>query len=380
MAELPVADLPAADPSADPLRVLMINGERGWRGGENQVALLVRGLGSAFMPITACLPDAPLAQMLTTAGCQVRPVTMRGQFHLSAVRALRRIIRDERIAVVHAHTSHAHALGLQATIGNRVPLVVTRRVDFAIGRSLIGRWKYGQRVTRFVAVSAGVGRVLEAGGVQRERIDVIHDGIDPARFAGAASTTSTLRTELGIPTDAVVFGVVAHLTDHKDHRTLLTAFAEVERARPDAWLVVVGTGELEAELKAHATTLALKRTVFTGFRDDVPNVLRGLDVGVLSSHLEGLGSTVMDYCCCGLAVVATRAGGIPELITDGVEGLLAPPRDPPALAAALLRVAGDATLRRRLGDTGRVAAAERFGAARMVAAHEALYRSLVPRR
>lgn len=358
----------------------MINGERGWRGGENQVALLVRGLGSAFLPITACLPDAPLAQTLGAAGCQVRPVTMRGQFHLSAVRALRRIIRDEHIDVVHAHTSHAHALGLQATIGNRVPLVVTRRVDFAIGRSLIGRWKYGQRVTRFIAVSAGVQRVLEAGGVERERIEVIHDGIDLARFAGAASTSSTLRSELGIPADAVVFGVVAHLTDHKDHHTLLIAFAEVEHARPDAWLLVVGTGELEAELRIQATALGLKRTVFTGFRDDIPNVLRGLDVGVLSSHLEGLGSTVMDYCCCGLAVVATRAGGIPELLSHGVEGLLAPPRDPPALAGALLRVAGDAALRRRLGDAGRIAATERFGAARMVTAHEALYRRLVPGR
>lgn len=355
------------------LRVLMINGERGWRGGENQVALLVRGLGPAFLPITACLPDAPLARALTMAGCQVRPVTMRGQFHLGALRALRRIIRDEHIDLVHAHTSHAHALGLLATIGNGVPLVVTRRVDFAIGRSLIGRWKYGRRVTRFVAVSAGVQRVLEAGGVERGRIEVIHDGIDSARFAGSGST---LRSELGIPADAVVFGVVAHLTDHKDHRTLLIAFAEVEHACPNAWLVVVGTGELEAELKIHATALGLKHVVFTGFRDDIPNVLRGLDVGVLSSHLEGLGSTVMDYCCCGLAVVATRAGGIPELITDGVEGLLAPPRDPPALAAALLRVAGDATLRRRLGDAGRIAAAERFGAARMVAAHEALYRRL----
>jgi glycosyltransferase involved in cell wall biosynthesis len=360
-----------------PLRVLMINGERGWRGGENQVSLLVRGLGPAFLPITACLPDAPLAQALTTGGCQVRPVTMRGQFHLGAVRALRRIIRDDRIDVVHAHTSHAHALGLLATIGSNVPLVVTRRVDFAIGRSLIGRWKYGKRVTRFVAVSAGVQRVLEAGGVDAERIEVIHDGIDPARFAG---NSSTLRAELGIPANAVVFGVVAHLTDHKDHRTLLTAFAEVERARPDAWLVVVGTGELEAELKALAITLLLKRTVFTGFRDDVPNVLRGLDVGVLSSHLEGLGSTVMDYCCCGLAVVATRAGGIPELITDNVDGLLVPPRDPPALAIALLHVATDAALRSRLGAAGRITAAERFGATRMVAAHEALYRRLAAER
>lgn len=368
----------AADATAsgagDPLRVLMINGERGWRGGENQVALLAQGLGPGFLPITACLPDQPLARALAAAGREVRPVTMRGQLHLGAVRALRRIIREERIAVVHAHTSHAHALGLLATLGGDVPLVVTRRVDFAIGRSLLGRWKYGKRVARFVAVSAGVQRVLVAGGVDAGRIEVIHDGIDPARFAGAGSA---LRVRHGIPAEAVVFGVVAHLTDHKDHRTLLTAFAEVERARPDAWLVVVGTGELEAELKAHAAALGLKRAVFAGFRDDVPDVLRGLDVGVLSSHLEGLGSTVMDYCCCGLAVVATRAGGIPELITDGVEGLLAPPRDPPALAAALLRVADDPALRRRLGEAGRRAAAERFGAARMVAAHEALYRRLV---
>ncbi len=354
--------------------ILHVNTEHGWRGGENQVALLVRGLGAQWPALTVCQPGSALARALRAAGQPVAELAMRGPLHLGAVRGLRRLLRTHGARALHAHTSHAHGLGVLACLGTAVPLIVTRRVDFAVGRSAFGRWKYG-RVARFAAVSAGVRGALVAGGVAAERVAVIHDGIDFARFP--VDATSPVRAEHGIPADAVVFAITAALTDHKDHRTLLTAFARVEAAAPQAWLLVVGEGELAGELATLARQLGLARTVFTGFRDDVPGILRSVDGFVLSSHLEGLGSSLMDAMHCGLPVVATRAGGIPELIDDGVDGLLVPVRDPAALAAALLRVTGDAGLRARLGAAAHQRAQARFGAETMVAAYRDLYRGLL---
>jgi glycosyltransferase involved in cell wall biosynthesis len=354
-------------------RILMLNTEHGWRGGEHQLLLLLRGLAAGPPALTVCQPASPLATALGEAGLAVLPLAMRGQLHLGAAWAIRRAMRAHGITLVHAHTSHAHSLAALACRGTGVPLVVTRRVDFPLKRGWFSRWKYATAVTRYAAVSQAVAQVLAQGGVAPERIEVIHDGIDFSRFP---PLHSTLRAEFALPAQALIIGIIAQLTDHKDHRTLLTAFAEVCRRRDDCWLFIVGHGELEGELKRLAAELELPRVVFTGFRTDIANLMRGLDIAVLSSHLEGLGSSLMDAMYCSLPVVATRAGGVPELIRDGTDGLLVGVRDAAAMAAALLRLAGDPDLRRTLGAAAHASALERFSAATMVAAYQTLYRQL----
>jgi L-malate glycosyltransferase len=355
------------------LRILMLNTEHGWRGGEHQVLLLVRGLGTEVSTLTICQPGSPLEKAVGDAGLAFLPVAMRGPLHLGAIAAIRRTLRAGAYDAVHAHTSHAHSLAAAAGIGLGIPLVVTRRVDFPLKRGWFSRWKYRSAVHRYAAVSQAVANVLVAGGVDAQRITVIHDGIDGARFPG---TPSTLRSEFGLPAGAIVIGITAQLTDHKDHRTLLDAVAILQRARSDCWLFIVGQGDLEQELKARTTALGLRQVIFTGFRTDIANILGGLDIFTLSSHLEGLGSSLMDAMHCGLAVVATRAGGIPELITDEVDGLLVGVRDSAALAGALQRLAGDPALRQRLGACAAETARQRFGAQTMVAAYRSLYQAL----
>jgi L-malate glycosyltransferase len=357
--------------SADrPRRILQLNTEVSWRGGENQVLLLASGLPAAYRSLVVAQPDSPLANASRAAGLETYEISMRGYSQLSAIHALRAIIQKQHIACVHAHTSRAHSLGALACRGTGVPLVVTRRVAFPLNRGWIARWKYCRAATRHVVVSDNVRRVMIAGGVPPERIEVIHDGIDFTRFP---PYDSSLRQELSLPADAVLVGCVAHLAESKGHRTLLTAWQRVEKRAATAWLVIVGTGELHAELQAFATLLGLHRVVFTGFRHDINNVLRGLDIFTLTSDLEGLGSSVMDAMYCGLPVVATRAGGIPELIDDQIDGLLVAVRDHDGLADALLRVIGDATLRHRLGTAASERAAARFSAELMIARYRTLY-------
>jgi glycosyltransferase involved in cell wall biosynthesis len=356
-------------------RILMINTESGWRGGENQVALLVNGLHD-FETITACQPDSPLAKRLAESGKRTEQIPMRGGFDFGAARALRRIIRSESIALVHAHTSHAHALGLLACWRTGVPLLVTRRVAFPV-RGLFSGWKYGKRVRRFVAISDEIAKLLAQARVQPQRISVIRSGIDFRRFDGAQA--STARREFGLG-DAVVIGIVAQLTGEKDHTTLLRAFAQVARAEPKARLVIVGSGACEADLKRQAQALGLDGVIFTGHRDDIANLLGAFDVFVLSSKHEGLGTSIMDAMYVGLPVVATRTGGIPELITPEHDGLLEPVGDAGALAKALTRLCRDESLRKRLGRKAGETARLRFSHDVMVDGYRKLYRDVLAQR
>ena len=182
------------------------------------------------------------------------------------------------------------------------------------------------------------------------------------RRAGAPSLQA-----LGIPDGAPVVGNVAALTGHKDHATLLEAAGIVLRRRPEARFVIVGEGPLRRELEARVREGGLAgRVVFAGFRDDVDRLLPAFDVFCLSSHLEGLGTSLLDAMAFGRPVVATAAGGIPEAVEDGSTGVVVPVRDPVALAQALLALLDDPDRRRRLGAAGRKRFLERFTADRMV--------------
>ena len=348
----------------------MINTEQGWRGGENQVLLLAKGLTDKYIPVILCPPGSRMAVAAHDAGLSVVEHPMRGQWDITAIRFIRRYLNEHPIALVHAHTSHAHSLAAFALLGRQEPLVVTRRVDFPIKRGFIARWKYGRAVTCYAAVSQGVQSVMVAGGVPAERIAVIWDGIDFERFP---KTPSSLRSELALPDGALVVGVTAHLTDHKDHNTLLRAFVTVEQQIPQAWLLIVGTGELEQSLKILAQELGLKRVRFLGFRSDINNVLRGLDIFTLTSHLEGLGSSLMDAMYCGLPVVATRAGGMPELVIDAETGLLADVRDHTGIAKALMTLLNDSARRSQMSQAAHQRAKNHFSAEHMITGYNSLY-------
>lgn len=324
---------------------------RTWRGGEQQVLYLLSGLSArGLAPRLAAPPESPLARRAREQGIEVVPLRSRGDLDLGAAAALRRAAAGADL--LHLHTGHAHALGLLATVGirPRPAVVVARRVDFPIRAGFASRLKYGPRVDRFVAVSHAVARVLEAGGVPRGRITVVHSGVDPARFAGPGNG-ERLRADLAIPRSAKLVGFVGALVPHKAPGDLLEALAGLP---PEVHGVLVGTGELETPLRRRAAADDLSgRVHFLGQRDDVPALLPAFDVFCLPSRQEGLGTSVLDAMAAGTPVVATLGGGIPEMVVDGECGLLAPAGDPEALRVLLLRVLTDRSLAGRLVAGGR---------------------------
>ncbi len=349
------------------MRVLQVDTEMGWRGGQQQLMLLLQGLqhhdrfsGEA---ITVCRPGSALAERLRACGLPYRELAMGSPWSPVAAWRLRRLAQELGADLIHAQTAHANNLGALACLGSQVHLLTSRRVDFPPR----GTWKY-RRCVRIVAVSQAVAGVLAAAGIAAERIVVIRDGTDAQRFANADRSRG--RQALGLADGEVAVLCIAALEDHKDHRTLLTAWGRIAAAHPRAHLLLAGEGSLRSALEAQAASLP--RVRFLGFREDIPDLLAAADVCTLTSHLEGLGSTVMDAMVCGVPVVATRAGGIPELIRDGEDGLLCPVGDVERLAGALGQVIADPGLRQRLGTAARHSA-QSFCAAGMVDAYVDLY-------
>jgi L-malate glycosyltransferase len=348
-----------------------VDSARTWRGGQNQVLLSARGMvARGHEVVVACQEGGPLGGRLREAGIGVASLRFRGDLSFGAAWRLHDLRLRFRPHVVHAHDPHALAATLP--VGMR-RLVASRRVDFPL-KGRLSRWKYAH-CARIVGVSRAVLGVLREGGVDEARLRLVYEGVPdrpPAEGGHAA-----LR-ELGLPGDALVVGNVAALTDHKDHDTLLRAAARVTRELPAARFVIVGEGERRDALLTLAGELGIAGQVtFAGFRTDLDRLLPAFDVFCLSSHMEGLGTSLLDAMCFGVPVVATAAGGIPEAVEDGVTGRVVPVRDPDALAAALVEVLGDETRRRALGEGARRAFLARFTAERMVAGTLAVYAELL---
>jgi glycosyltransferase involved in cell wall biosynthesis len=361
---------------------LHVNTERTWRGGEQQTLYLLQGLARRGHPVLLCAQaGSPLAERARAACIETAALRMHGEADPLAVLRLLRLMKRRQPDVVHYHTSHAHTLAAAAALflgRGRPRTILTRRVDFSIYRhSFFGLngLKY-RLVDRIVAISDAVRQVLLADGIAAERIEVVPSGIDPGRFAGAE--LHDLRREFALPPETRVILNVAYLADHKGQCYLIEAAPRILREFPAAAFFFVGEGELRRTLSELATSLGVGgRVFFTGFRDDVSAILRGADIYVMPSHLEGLGTSVLDALSSGLPVVAARAGGIPEMIEDGVNGLLVPPRDAGALAAAVVRLLSQPEESARLGAAGPATVAARFTADRMVEGNLAVYRRLL---
>jgi len=346
-------------------RVLHVDTERTWRGGEQQMLYLLRGLaGRGLAARAVCQSASAAAQRCREAGVEVHRVPMKGEADLPAALEIARLARRTRSNILHAHTAHAQALAWLAArlFLARCRIVAHRRIEFPVGRGLfgLGRLKYLAGPDAFIAVSHRVRETLVEAGVPAWKVFVVHSVTDPERFSLARAHPS-LRSELGIPFGAFVVGNVGYLVAHKDHLNLLEASRLVRDQIPDLWVVIVGEGPLREEILQKARSLQVAdRLVLTGFRTDIPQLIRMFDLFVLSSSEEGICSSVLDAMASGRPVVATDAGGVREAVIDGETGLIVPIKDPVALAGAVLKMARSPEMARRMAMRGKERALKFF--------------------
>lgn len=359
-----------------------IDAGKEWRGGQRQSFFLVRELLKKGLEVVFVVqPESPLHQKAEEAGLPVLPVRMKSELDLGAGFRIFRAMRRRVCRVAHFHDAHSVAVGGRAAAWAGVPLrVITRRVDFPLKRNAFSRRKYLKNVDAVIAISDGVKKVLLDGGVPASAIEVIASGIDFSVFR-EVSSRDFLRKEFAFAPDDYLVGIVAALEDHKGHAYLFQATGILKERAPKVRLIVVGTGSLRMELEGQVRNLGVEDIVFfLGFREDVPRILASLDLFVLSSHLEGLGSSLLDAMASRLPVVATQTGGIPEIVIHGETGILVPPRDPQALAEAILRVYRDKELASRLAQKGFEFVQRRFSAEAMADKVLALYERLAAKK
>jgi glycosyltransferase involved in cell wall biosynthesis len=345
------------------MRILHVDTERGWRGGERQALWLSQELARrGHLSVIAARPDEPLAQRARDAGLEVVSCTPAFEVDPRAAFQLRRAIRRARIDIVHAHTAHAVGQAALATLGLGTRVVVARRVDFHLRPNAGTRWKYA-RADAIVAVSRAVAAVLASDGIDLDRITVVPDATDIHRPIVTASRT-TLQS-LGVSSHAPLVVQVAQLVPHKDPLNFVRAVAAARTRVPALQALLVGDGALRAQVEAERTSLGLTSTLhLAGYRTDADELLAAAHVVVLSSRQEGMGSVLLDALLLGKPIAATRAGGIPDVIQHGVDGLLAPVADPDALAAHIVELLTNRALAARLATAARSRAVE-FSVERM---------------
>jgi len=330
--------------------------------------------------LIVCPPSSALAGACRDRGLAVREVPMRSELDGASVVGIARALKAFRPEVAHFHTARAHTLGLAAARLAGTPVkVLSRRVDFPIGKNPFSRMKYRASVDGVIAITRAVRDILVRGGVPPDRVRVIYSGIDPRR-CGSPEGGERVREELGIRPSAPLVGTVGALAPHKAQHVFLKAARKLWERAPEVRYIIAGEGELEGELKSLARRLDLEGIVtFAGFRDDIPAVFAAMDVFVLSSVAEALCTSVLDAMAAGVPVVATAVGGVPEIVERGASGLLVPPSDPEALAEAIREVLGNRSLMERLAAGGRERV-EKFTLERTVRETEAFYLELIEKR
>ncbi|MCK4336721.1 MAG: glycosyltransferase [Candidatus Aminicenantes bacterium] len=336
------------------MSLFQIDAGKEWRGGQRQSLLLATELKKKGYPLYFVVqPRSPLYEQAQKAGLSVIPIKMRSEVDILAVTRLAAAMKKKKCRLVHFHDAHSVSVGSPAASLAGVPIkIISRRVDFPLKDNFLSRQKYIKNIDCIIAVSKGVRKVLIEGGVPPKSIKVIPDGIDYSPF-GEASSSDYLRQELSFKKKDFLVGIVAHLADHKGHKYLIRAARILKEKAPKIKFIIVGEGPLKMELTRQVSESHVGDIVyFLGFRDDIPRILCSLDLFVLSSYLEGLGSSLLDAMACRLPIVATKAGGIPEVVVHRETGLLVPTRNSRALAAAILKLYEDRELARQLGDNG----------------------------
>ena len=375
-----------------PLTVFHVDGERGFRGGERQLLYLAAALRARGHANVVCgRAGGALEQEARRLGLETLTLPFWFEFDPVSGWRLARAAAGRPRPIIHAHTGHAAGIALLARWFGGPPTVAHRRVAFPLRRG--SRHKYG-RMDRLVAVSRTIARDLEEQGLPAERIVVIPDAIpvtseewrsvgverpslvapDPPQRGAAREALSRRH---GINPGRRWVGSLAALVPEKDHQTLVAAVPHLARRHPGIVVLIAGQGPEERRLRELIERLGVsERVVLLGHLDDPGQLLAAIDLFVHCSTSEGLGSVLLEAAACGVPVVATAAGGIPELVRDRVTGLLVRPGDPIALARGLAELLDDRALGRRLA-TAALEGLPDFGLARTAEAVEGVYRSVV---
>lgn len=335
----------------DNLSVLHIATARSWRGGEQQVAYLVSELSKKFIrQYVLCTTDSPMEFYCRDNNIPFFTAIKRSSVDISYAKKIKDICRSNNISIVHAHDSHAHTFAVIAALfGNKSKIIVSRRVDFEVSPGPFSKFKYNHNLLkRIICVSEKIKELTLPAVDDKEKLVTIHSGIDFSRFTGKKNS-NILRKQYKLPENAIIIANVAALAPHKDYGTFIRTAALLKVQIPNAYFFIIGEGDEREKIEKLIRETGMEEQIkMTGFRNDIADILPEIDTMLITSETEGLGTAILDAFACNVPVVATEAGGIPEIVLHEKTGLLAPVGDAEGLAAQVLRMLNEPGLKQSL--------------------------------
>ncbi|GBF35373.1 glycosyl transferase group 1 [Desulfocucumis palustris] len=369
------------------VRVLHVIGGGEFGGAERHILNLATAMDPQRVAITVCCLFAdPFVKVARDVGINALAIPMRHKMDLSIITKLRDVIKKEEIDIVHTHGVRANLVGrVAAKLAGRDTVVTTVHSLLAqdypgmfsrLANMFIERASRGL-TTHFIAVSGGLQKALLQQGIPEKKITVIYNGLNPEDFI-AKLPLGTWRVNMGIEPDVSLVAIIGRLHPVKGHRIFLRAAAEILKNRPEVRFVVVGCGPERDRLEEYANLLGISEAVlFTGFVDNVADILPNLNLLVIPSLWEGFGLTALEAMVAGVPVVATSVGGLPEVVEHGSTGLLVPPGDDAALARGINWMLDHPNEALEMAESARKVVGEKFTARVMARKTEDLYRRLM---
>lgn len=353
-------------------------------GGAVQVLQLLRGLRAMGTPgdrhILVCPAGSAIAAAAQDIAAKVYAIPMSGDADIRMRARVRRVLRAEHADLVHVHSRRGADIwaGLAAK-RDGVPAILSRRVDNPEKRWLV-KFKYGL-YRRVITISQGIRQVLiEQAGVAQEKIVCVPSAVDTERFrpAAAAEQRAWFVREFGLQEGELAVGMLAQFIERKGHRVLIEALPSVLQRVPNTRILLFGQGPLAEEMRHLCAERGLsERVLFAGFRTDMEKILPSLDLVVHPALMEGLGVSLLEAAACAVPIIASDAGGMPEIVRDGISGRLIPPGDRQALGSAMIELLTNADLRRRCGVAGRQLVEAEFSLPAMVAGNYRVYQEVL---
>jgi glycosyltransferase involved in cell wall biosynthesis len=367
------------------MRIFLLSTSMGMGGADQQILILARAMLARGhqVRIVALAPLGPMGLEAQGDGIPTESLELRRSVgDIPRILRLVRMIRAWRPDVVHSHMVHANLLARALRPMTRVPALVSTIHSINDGgplRMAAYRFTSGlaDRITIISRLAAD--RYLAIGAVPAERMQVVPNAVDTDRFRRLPDARAALRSELGLG-DAFVWLAVGRFEEAKDYPTMIAAFARLSAARPGSRLLLVGKGSLKEEVERLLVANGLgDRVRFLGVRRDVPELMSAADGYLLSSAWEGMPVVLLEAAAVELPVVSTRVGGVAEVVEDGTTGVLVPPGDPAALAAAMEKIEALPTdARAAMGARGRALVEQRYGTTSIMQVWERLYCEVAP--
>ena len=334
------------------MRILHMSSEGGWRGGEQQIAYLLQDLfDKGVQNVLAIKGNSKLADHCQEKKIPYYPVTFSNSLDAVSAWEIRRICKKEKIDLIHLHSSKAQGVGvLSALFGNKVPMVLSRRVAFSPGRNMLSRWKYNHdQIKKILCVSERIRTIMNKYLDDGSKCVTVYSGIDLNKFSKTEPDRRFITETFQLDDNKTIIANIGAIDTSKDHITFVDTLERVVRVGHAVQGLIIGDGPLANALKSYVKEKGLDHAIkFAGYRKDVGRILVSVDMFLMTSREEGLGTSLLDAFLARIPVVATDAGGIPEIVKDMDTGLLAPVRDAVKLSQNVIRLLNETSLRDRL--------------------------------